>query len=296
MPEDSSIVSVPPWICGLGSSLRARYLMTRLSRTTTPLHQISLAGVHEKSVRHAHISALHIWPACRPLAASRAIVLATLLRDPCAYGDRRRWRERISGRLIQKTLRSGDEEVHRKQSDEGILHCGRESQANLDPFRAESLASFDGRPPRTLDPFAGGHAIPLEAMLLSCETLASYLNHLNPVTWFLLRCTLHNPRWVGQGTSPLAEFALTREGEEFSSVVQAVTRLAEHGPEERSALEILQNHLARGRSATATKCQLWSTPSSKTTLYPRHQERDRRNDEGPRSCPNSKEIDSRSIC
>ena len=35
-----------------------------------PLEQVSLDSVHEKNVRHGHISTLHIWPARRPLAAS----------------------------------------------------------------------------------------------------------------------------------------------------------------------------------------------------------------------------------
>ena len=33
-----------------------------------PLKQASLGSVHEKNVRHGHISTLHIWPARRPLA------------------------------------------------------------------------------------------------------------------------------------------------------------------------------------------------------------------------------------
>ena len=41
-------------------------------------------SVHEKNVRHGHISTLHIWPARRPLAACRAALIATLLPDPSA--------------------------------------------------------------------------------------------------------------------------------------------------------------------------------------------------------------------
>jgi hypothetical protein len=40
--------------------------------------------MHEKNVRHGHISTLHIWPARRPLAACRAALIATLLPDPSA--------------------------------------------------------------------------------------------------------------------------------------------------------------------------------------------------------------------
>ncbi|MXW56389.1 MAG: DUF1156 domain-containing protein, partial [Gemmatimonadales bacterium] len=54
-------------------------MLARLSEATLPLRQISLDSVHEKNVRHGHISTLHIWPARRPLAASRAMLLATLL-------------------------------------------------------------------------------------------------------------------------------------------------------------------------------------------------------------------------
>ena len=42
-----------------------------------------------------------------------------------------------------------------------------------------------------LDPFAGGGAIPLEAMRLGCEATAI---DINPVAWFILKCTLDYPR------------------------------------------------------------------------------------------------------
>ena len=51
----------------------------RLIEVAFPLKQASLDSVHEKNVRHGHISTLHIWPARRPLAACRAALTATLL-------------------------------------------------------------------------------------------------------------------------------------------------------------------------------------------------------------------------
>src|SRR5205085_11785244 len=54
----------------------------RLIEFAFPLEQASIDSVHEKNVRHGHISTLHIWPARRPLAASRAALIATLLPDP----------------------------------------------------------------------------------------------------------------------------------------------------------------------------------------------------------------------
>ena len=47
----------------------------RLIEVAFPLKQVSLDSVHEKNVRHGHISTLHIWPARRPLAASRAALI-----------------------------------------------------------------------------------------------------------------------------------------------------------------------------------------------------------------------------
>jgi len=38
----------------------------RLIEVAFPLKQASLDSVHEKNVRHGHISTLHIWPARPP--------------------------------------------------------------------------------------------------------------------------------------------------------------------------------------------------------------------------------------
>jgi len=47
----------------------------RLIEHAFPLKQASLDSVHEKNVRHGHISTLHIWPARRPLAACLAAIV-----------------------------------------------------------------------------------------------------------------------------------------------------------------------------------------------------------------------------
>src|SRR6266478_9488832 len=71
----------------------------RLIEVAFPLKQASLDSVHEKNVRHGHISTLHIWPARRPLAASRAALLATLLPDPGTPEGRKELCEKIGGTL-----------------------------------------------------------------------------------------------------------------------------------------------------------------------------------------------------
>ena len=61
-----------------------------------------------------------------------------------------------------------------------------------------------------LDPFAGGGAIPLEAMRLGCEVTAV---DINPVAWFILKCTLEYPQRLANQRRPLPTFAL--ESREF---------------------------------------------------------------------------------
>ena len=69
---------------------------------------------------------------------------------------------------------------------------------------------YGGRAPKVLDRFAGGGAIPLEAMRLGCEATAI---DINPVAWFILKCTLEYPQKLAGQHRPLPQFAL--ESPEF---------------------------------------------------------------------------------
>jgi len=187
----------------------------RLIEVSFPLKQTSLDSVHEKNVRHGHISTLHIWPARRPLAACRAALIATLLPDPGNKEERDRILERLGGKVVEvpkkKKLPSGRiEERKVEETVGGILHWGRESTADLEWFRQKIREAYDGRAPKVLDPFAGGGAIPLEAMRLGCDVTAI---DINPVAWFILKCTLEYPQKLAGQHRPLPKFAL--ESPEF---------------------------------------------------------------------------------
>src|SRR5947199_638448 len=54
----------------------------RLIEVDLPIKRISAHARREKSIRHGHISTLHIWFARRPLAACRAVICAALWPDP----------------------------------------------------------------------------------------------------------------------------------------------------------------------------------------------------------------------
>ena len=162
----------------------------RLIEVAFPLKQVSLDSVHEKNVRHGHISTLHIWPARRPLAASRAALIATLLPDPGDADKRKAILERMAGHVVEKVerkrLNGRVVEKVKEVTEGGILHWGRENGPDLDWFREEIRRAYGGRAPKVLDPFAGGGAIPLEAMRLGCDVTAM---DINPVAWFILKCT-----------------------------------------------------------------------------------------------------------
>lgn len=54
----------------------------RLIEVALPIREISAESGRDKSIRHGHISTLHLWWARRPLAAARAVTFATLVPDP----------------------------------------------------------------------------------------------------------------------------------------------------------------------------------------------------------------------
>ena len=198
----------------------------RLIEVAFPLKQASLDSVHEKNVRHGHISTLHIWPARRPLAACRAALIATLLPDPGTPEARKELLEKIGGKIVTRVERKKNKngrivETVREYTEGGVLHWGNENSPDMDWFREEIKKAYGGRAPRVLDPFAGGGAIPLEAMRLGCEATAI---DINPVAWFLLKCTLEYPQKLAGQVHPLPPFA-TKSPEFMESYLHGAKNL-----------------------------------------------------------------------
>ena len=115
--------------------------------------------------------------------------------------------------------------------------------------------SADGRPECLIRSRA---AVPSRWRLcdLGVRTFAS---DLNPVAWFILRCTLHYPRLVGQEERPLPQFAL-RDREFAEALVKsrgartkvairnALTRL---GHEDGQEIQLTSDGLAGGAETRA---------------------------------------------
>ncbi len=149
----------------------------RLIESDFPLRSVSEESVREKNIRHGHISTLHIWWARRPLAASRATALAALLPD-----DPRRREELL--RLVAEV-----------SPWEVANHSGAQPHPALQKARELIREAFEGRAPKVLDCFAGGGAIPLEALRLGCDT---YALDYNPVAVLILKAVLEYPQRFGR--------------------------------------------------------------------------------------------------
>jgi len=146
----------------------------RFIEETFPVKEVSIESAKEKNIRHGHISTLHIWWARRPLASSRATNYAALIPAPKNIDE---WNER---RDFISEFSKWDNSLNRSM---------------IERARKEILAANGGKPPKVLDPFGGGGAIPLEALRLGCET---YSNDLNPVAVLIQKCTLEYPQKYGR--------------------------------------------------------------------------------------------------
>jgi putative DNA methylase len=165
-----------------------------------PIKEVSAESVREKNIHHGHISTLHIWWARRPLAASRATIYAGLIPAPKNEEERLKKSQFIA--VFTPEYKKWLEDPINKKQPKNILqeNCLAKWENSLNEriikkAREEILKANNGKPPKVLDPFAGGGSIPLEALRLGCETYAS---DLNPVAVLILKCTLEYPQKYGR--------------------------------------------------------------------------------------------------
>ncbi len=188
----------------------------RLIEVSLPLAEISKQSAREKSIRHGHISTLHIWWARRPLAAMRAAIFASLVPAPESDEERTKLEELIATIVDWDQVKDGN-------------------SPKIEEAKALIRKAFPDGPPRVLDPFMGGGATGLEALRLGCETHAV---ELNPVAHLIELCTLVYPQQYGQPEM----VSLHDNGE------QEQMRLPSQEPSKQMALtmavEAVQNPLA----------------------------------------------------
>ncbi|MEI6342438.1 MAG: DUF1156 domain-containing protein [Verrucomicrobiota bacterium] len=192
----------------------------RLIEVDLPIRRISAHARREKSIRHGHISTLHIWWARRPLAACRAVLCAALWPDPAdplcprafvdaARGEMAKWVTHERQVMLGEESRRRFENARQKPTlfddaselrgalldfiadfanwDNSTVREYLDTSRTLTQAAHEALGGAPGTRPLVVDPFAGGGSIPLEALRVGADAFAS---DLNPVPVLLNKVVL----------------------------------------------------------------------------------------------------------
>lgn len=174
----------------------------RLIEIDLPIKVISEHARREKSV--GRYSMMHAWWARRPLAACRAVILAALWPDPTDPKCPERFQSEAARQLQGLRDRRGG--APRNLGDAAELRdalfrfIGEFANPDLADDKLflavsrtlvqvahESLGGARGTRPLLIDPFAGGGAIPVEALRVGADVFAS---DLNPVAVLLNKVVL----------------------------------------------------------------------------------------------------------
>ena len=228
----------------------------RLAEVDFPIAEVSRHAAREKSIRHGHPSTLHLWWARRPLASSRAVLMALLLPDPCDPHCPDEFKAKARETLLAMRGRASGWDSTVK-TDEGLRqvllkfiadfanwdNCAKSEY--LEAGRGLVKAAHPEQTPLVVDPFAGGGSIPLEALRLGCDTFAS---DLNPVACLILKVMLEDIPRHGPG---LAE-ELRKAGAEIKA--QAEKELADLYPKDPDGVTPIAYLWARTVRCEAPNC------------------------------------------
>jgi putative DNA methylase len=186
---------------------------------------LPIAALSEESVRERRsmtalppVNYLHVWWARRPLIASRAAVLASLLpagADPS---------------LLLPSLGILGDPVKTKRRIDVAKRTGE--NLGLDPYGYKRAFTYtptskqlgelgigDLGSIKVLDPTSGGGSIPFEALRLGFSVLA---NDLNPVAAIILKATLDFPRRYGAALSKEFEVVSKRLSDQVDRKIEGI--------------------------------------------------------------------------
>jgi len=163
------------------------------------------------------ISSLHLWWARRPLVACRAAIYGALVpasrfipevnlkyppRDADTAARRREGTARGLGRgsaaqFVERLCKNSGASAAIAEAARHLIeaHAERLAAETASRVPVEGLRESPAHRPMVLDMFAGGGAIPLEALRLGCDAHAL---DLNPVAYIIELCALVYPQKYGQ--------------------------------------------------------------------------------------------------
>jgi len=188
---------------GVGETENRMQNDKRLIEDYLPIKAISAEASREKSVRKGHISTLHLWWARRPLVACRAAVYGALVpadhfQPKNGPPEKRKSLGRANAaKFIERLCKYPGNPQVIKEAQKHILeaHAERLTKETGKQVTREDIEEGHAPRPKVLDMFAGGGAIPLEALRLGCE---AYALELNPVAHIIELCTLVYPQKYGK--------------------------------------------------------------------------------------------------
>ncbi len=178
---------------------------TRLIERWLPITELGIESLRERTpmTPFPAPNRLHVWWARRPLVASRAAILGSMLPQDA---DRDRFLhvlgihgDPVAARSkIDNARRTGVRVKDPYGYDRAFKYVP--GPADVEWFAAECLANFDD--PVVLDPTAGGGSIPFETARLGLPALA---NDLNPVAALVMKATVDWPAAWSSGIGAMFE-------------------------------------------------------------------------------------------
>lgn len=155
----------------------------KLIEVAIPLEAINTAAGIENNIHTGLPANLHTWWSRKPLGVARAALFASLVNDPSEECDDENEEEVRRAHLFRIVERLADVD---SGADEELL-----AEA-----KAEIAKSNNGTMPRFWDPFCGGGSLPLEALRLGLDPVAT---DLNPVAVFITRVLIElAPKFAAQ--------------------------------------------------------------------------------------------------
>ncbi|MBC8553108.1 MAG: DUF1156 domain-containing protein [Candidatus Brocadiales bacterium] len=224
----------------------------KLIEVALPLEAINKACSKEKSIRHGHISTLHLYWARRPLSSARAVIFSSLIDDPSNNKD------------------LSEDEVLKERNrlfkiiEQLVLWKNENNQSLLGSVKHEINKSTNNQPPVFLDPFAGGGAIPYEAQKLG---LKSYASDLNPVSVVINKAQIEIPAMVKdlnpinpESKNKIASFSnaqgLAEDFNYYSKIVykKAFERLSKYYPKSKNGESVIGWYWSRTVECSNPAC------------------------------------------
>lgn len=204
----------------------------RLIEVNLPIKRISFQAKREKDMRRCHVPLIHIWPATRPPAACRAVILASLWPDPADKNCPTKFIDAIKillTELITDKIALFSEESYRDaikvqrniklldnpQVQRDLLlniiadFSNFENSTSIDFIKVvrkitslATLSLYGEENPTLTDPFSGGGAIPLEGLRIGGISFAA---DLNPISFILNKLILEYLPIYKDSLTPLVE-------------------------------------------------------------------------------------------